>query len=142
MQSTNPKEILTTLHLVRAGLASGLLMKEEVIDWADNIITKDEQPDIFFIDLAMSSSKSTNDVIHYISDYFNFENPAVRERPLLCLLYHQYANGQIDLEQTISKLFSLKFKAVFDEQEEGHIYLLQSDYDCAKHGIYGSLQAV
>jgi hypothetical protein len=64
MQSTNPQEIITTLHLIRAGLASGLLKKEEVIDWADNIITKDEQPDIFFIDLAMASSKTTNDIIH------------------------------------------------------------------------------
>ena len=39
----------TTLHLIRAGLVSGLLTKKEVIDWADNIITLDEQPDIFFI---------------------------------------------------------------------------------------------
>lgn len=142
MQSTNPKDILTTLHLIRAGLASGLLTKEEVIDWADKIITKDEQPDIFFIDLAMSSSKSTNDVIHYISDYLNFDNPAVQGRPLVGLLYHQYANGQINLEQTVSKLFRLKFEAVFNEREEGYIYSLENDYDCAKHGIYGSLQAV
>jgi hypothetical protein len=142
MQSTNPKDMLTTLHLVRAGLASGLLTKEEVIDWADKIITKDEQPDIFFIDLALSSPKSTNDVIHYISEYLNFDNPAIQGRPLLGLLYHQYANGQINLEQSVSKLFRLKFEAVFNEREGGYIYSLENDYDVAKHGIYGSLQAV
>lgn len=142
MQSTNPKDIVTTLHLVRAGLASGLLTKEEVIDWADKIITKDEQPDIFFIDLAMSSSKSTNDIIHYLSDYLNFENPAVQGRPLVGLLYNQYISGQINLERAISKLFRLRFEAVFNERELGYIYSLENDYDCAKHGIYGSLQEV
>lgn len=59
-----PEDISPTQHLIRAGLASGLLTKEEVIDWADKIITNDKQPDIFFIDLALSSSKSVNDLIH------------------------------------------------------------------------------
>ncbi len=142
MQSTNPNDILTTLHLIRAGLASGLLSKEEVIDWADKIVVKDEQPDIFFIDLAMSSSKSTNDIIHYINDLLNFDNPAVQARPLVGLLFKQFNNGQINLEQAVSKLFRLKFEAVFNEREEGYIYSLENDYDCAKHGIYGSLQIV
>lgn len=93
MESTNPRDILTTLCLVRAGLASGLLTKEEVIDWADNIITRDEKPDIFFIDLALSSSKSKNDIIQYFNEFLNFEKPAVQRRPLLGLLYKQYKSG-------------------------------------------------
>ena len=142
MQSTNPKDILTTLHLIRAGLASGLLTKEEVIDWADKIITKDEKPDIFFIDLVLSSLKSKNDIIHYFSDYLYFENPAVRGRPLLGLLYKQYKTGQINLEQTTSKLFRLKLEAIFNEREESHIYWIDNEYDCAKHKIYGTIEDV
>jgi hypothetical protein len=133
---------LTTLHLIRAGLASGLLTKEEVIDWADKIVAKDERPDIFFIDLSMSSLRNTNDIINYISDYLNFDDPAVQGRPLVGLLFKQYNNGQINLDQAISKLFRLKSEAVFNEREEGYIYSLENDYDCAKHGIYGSLQIV
>lgn len=139
---TNPKDILQTLHLIRAGLASGLLTKEEVIDWADNISTKDEQPDIFFIDLALSSSKNVNDIIHYISDYLNFENPAVQGRPLLGLLYKQFSSKQFTLEQTVRKLFRLKFEAIFTEKEEGYIYSIDNDFDCAKHNIYGTLESV
>jgi hypothetical protein len=139
---TNPKDILQTLHLIRAGLASGLLTKEEVIDWADKIITKDEQPAIFFIDLALSSSKSVNDIIHYISDYLNFENPAVQGRPLLGLLYKQFSSRQLTLEQTVRKLFRLKFEAAFTEREEGYIYSIDNDFDCAKHNIYGTLESV
>ena len=139
---TNPKDILPVLHLVRSGLASGLLTKEEVIDWADKIITKDEKPDIFFIDLALSSSKSKNDIIHYFSDYLNFENPAIQGRPLLGLLYKQYITRQINLEQTVSRLFRLKFEAVFTDREESYIYSLDNDYECAVDNIYGTLQDV
>jgi len=139
---TNPKDILQTLHLIRAGLASGLLTKEQVIDWADKIITKDEQPDIFFIDLALSSSKSVNDIIHYIGDYLNFENPAVQGRPLLGLLYKQFSSRHLTLEQTVRKLFRLKFEAVFTEREEGYIYSIDNDFDSAKHNFYGILEAV
>jgi hypothetical protein len=136
---TNPKDILPTLYLIRAGLASGLLTKDEVVDWAHKIITKDEQPDIFFIDLALSSSKSINDIIHYFSDYLNFENPAVQGRPLLGLLYKQFSSRQLTLEQTVGKLFRLKSEAVFTDKEESYIYSIDNDFDCAKHNIYGTL---
>ena len=128
--------------MVRSGLASGLLTKEEVVDWADKIITKDEQPDIFFIDLALSSSKNKNDIIHYFSDYLNFENPAIQGRPLLGLLYKQYTTRQINLEQTVSRLFRLKFEAVFTDREESYIYSLDNDYDFAINNIYGTLEDV
>jgi len=142
MQSTNPKDILTTLHLIRAALASGLMRKEEIIDWADKIITKDEKPDIFFIDLALSSSKNTNEILHYFNDYLNFENPAINGRPLLGLLYREFKNGHYNLEQAVAKLFRLKFEAIFNEKEEGNIYSIDDAYDLAKHNTYGTLNDV
>lgn len=142
MQTTDPKDLLPTLHLVRAGLASGLLTKEEVVEWADQIITKDEQPHIFFIDLAMSSSKSVNDLTFYIGDYLNFEEAVINGRPLLGLLYKQYQNNSFDLDQTISKLFRLRYEAVFTDREMGSVYALENDYDAAKHNIYGTVEQV
>ena len=142
MQSTNPKNILPTLQFVRAGLASGLLSKEEVIDWADEIITRDETPDIFFIDLALSSSKTTDDVCHYINDFLNFENPVINGRPLLGLLYKRFHDNQITLEQTVRQLFRLKFEALFTQKEEGCIYSIDDAFDCAKNGIYGTIEDV
>jgi|SRR5687768_7693684 hypothetical protein len=142
MQLTNPKDILTILHLIRSGLASGILTKEEVVDWADKIVSKEEQPDIFFIDLVLSSSKSTNDVIRYFSEYLNFDNPTVQGRPLLGLLFKQYKSEQINLEQTFSKLFRLKYEAIFSEREEGYIYSIESNYACARDEIYGTIGEV
>jgi hypothetical protein len=139
---TNPKDILPVLHLIRSGLASGLLTKEEVIDWADKIITTDKKPDIFFIDVALSSSKSKNDIIHYFSDYLNFENPTIQGRPLLGHLYRQYTSRQINLELAVSRLFRLKLEAVLTEIEESYVYSIHNNYDCAINNIYGTIEDV
>lgn len=138
----SPKDITHTLHLIRAGLASGLLSKEEVMVWADDIIIIDDEPDIFFIDLALSGSKSINDILHYFNAYLNYENPVIEGRPLLELLYNRFTSKQWTLEQTVGKLFSLKFEAVFSGREENYIYSIENDFDCAKDGIYGSLESV
>jgi hypothetical protein len=142
MQLTNPKDILTHLNLIRAGFASGLVTKNEIIDWADKIITAEDEPDIFFIDLALLRSKNENYIMHYFSNYLNFENPAVSGRPLLGLLYKKYKSGQYNLEQTTSKLFRLKSEVIFNKREENHIYWIDNEYDCAKHKIYGTIESV
>jgi len=127
---------------MRAGLASGLLSKEEIIDWAYKIIAKDDEPDIFFIDLALSSSKSTGDILHYINDYLNFEKPTVDGRPLLGLIYKEYKSGRFSLEKTVTTIFRLKFEAIFTDKEEAFIYSIDDLYDCAKNNIYGTIEDV
>jgi hypothetical protein len=139
---TNPKEILQTLHLIRAGLASGLLTKEEIINWADKIVTKDQAPDIFFIELSLMGSKSSQEIVHYFNNFLDFENPLIKGRPLLGVLYQRFTNKQFNLEQTVRKLFQLKFEAVFTEREESYIYSIDNDFDCAKNKIYGTLEGV
>jgi len=127
---------------MRAGLASGFLTKEEIINWADKIITKDKEPDIFFIDLALSSSKSTGDVLHYINEYLGFEKTTIDGRPLLGLIYKEYKNERMNLEKTVTTIFRLKFEAIFNDREEAFIYSIDDLYDCAKNNIYGTIEDV
>lgn len=142
MPSTDPKEISSTLHLIRAAIASGLIGKEEVIDWAVKIVTTDEKPDIFFIDLALSSSKDINGILFYINDFLNFENQIINGRPLLGHLYRKFANGHFDLERTIAILFRLKSEAIFTENEVQRIYTLDDGFDLAKSNTYGTFEEV
>jgi hypothetical protein len=141
-QLTNPKHILTTLHLIRASLATDLLTKEEVIEWADKIIITDEQPDIFFIDLALSGSKSTKEILSYLNEYLDFEKPAIPGRPLVGLLYKKYKSGEIDLTNAVRKLYQLNFEAIFTDEEESYLYTIEDELDCAKSGIYGTIEDV
>ena len=133
----NPKDISQTLHLIRAGLQFELLTKEEVIVWADKIILKDEEPDIFFIDVALSVSKSEYDLIYYINDYLNLEKKMVPGRPLFGLLYKKYITGQINLVQTIAKLFMIINEADITEKEMYCIYQFEIDYDSTWNNYYG-----
>lgn len=139
---TNPADVLQILHLIRAGLASGILSNEEVINWADKIIIEDDQPDIFFIELALLSSNNSNDICYYFSDYLNFENPVFQGRPLLGMLYKRFSSKQLTLEETVRKLFRLKSEALFTDLEESYIYSIDNDFDCAKDGIYGTLKDI
>lgn len=81
-------------------------------------------------------------IIHYFSDYLNFEKPAVKGRPLLGLLYKQYKSGQLNIEQTTRILFQLKFEATFTQTEEGFIYSLDNHFDLAQDNIYGSIEDI
>lgn len=128
---TNPENILQVLHLIRSGLASGIIKKEAIIDWAENIITVDKEPDIFFIDLFLLSTKSKNDLIQFFSKYLNYEKPFVKGRQLLGLLYIQYNNNEINLGETLSKLLRLRYEALFTDEEEEYIYTLENNYDAA-----------
>jgi hypothetical protein len=142
MQSSNYKNLIPSLHLIRAGLGSGLLTKEEIIQWADKIIMEEVEPDIFFIELSLLNSKGVGAILHYLNDYLNFDKPSIRGRPLLGMLYKEYKGGRLNLEQTVLTLFRLKFEAVYTSQEEGYIYSIDNDYECASQNIYGTLDDV
>jgi hypothetical protein len=142
MENTNPKEILSVIHQLRAGLSTGLLKKEEVIDWAEQIVSKDKAPDIFFIDLLLSSSISTANISHYISCYLNFETPTVSGRPLLGLLFRRFSSGELTLNKTVITLYQLKNETVLSDREMAFVYNIDNDYDLAREKIHGTLKDI
>ena len=137
-----PKNLIPSLHLIRAGLVSGLLTKKEIISWADKIIIQELEPDIFFIELSLQNSKETGAILHYINDYLNFDDPFIEGRPLLGLLYKEYKSGRLNLEQTVITLYRLKYEVVLTNREESYIYSIDNDYECASQNIYGTLNEV
>jgi hypothetical protein len=142
MPSTDPKNINITLLVMRAGFMSGLLTKEEIISWADTIITKEDEPPIFFIDLALSGSKSKHEILHYINDQISIEKPFIPGRPLLGMLCKRYQLANLTLEQTVKILYQLNFEVSFTSEEESCIYSIDYSYDLAKDNIQGTMQSV
>ena len=51
--TTNPRDFIELLEVFSIALTNGLIDKKEVIKWADNIITQDEKPDYFVIELSL-----------------------------------------------------------------------------------------
>jgi hypothetical protein len=113
-----------------------------VIDWADKIITDDDNPDIFFIDLALLSTRSLQDVVHYFNGYLKFEVPVTPARPLLGLLYKRFSTSQWTLEKTVVEFFRLKSEVNFTNKEEKYIYLIDDNFESEIRNSYGPLKEV
>ena len=139
---TKPIDILPTLHLLKAALQLELFTKEEIIKWADNIILEDENPDIFFTELSMLNSKSTDDALYYFTEYLRVEKPIIEGRPLLGILHNKFVRGQIDLEDTISKLYQLIECCKFTERERCYIYILDNDFDYSIQTKYLTVESI
>lgn len=76
------------LQVFRQGLIKNLILKEEVVSWADEIIVNTDEPDYFFIELSLSHHK--NDLIEAINkNWVETENP-VCTRVLIGLIYNKF----------------------------------------------------
>ena len=138
----NPQNIIPALHLIRLGLENGFLTESEVIHWADAIIMKDEQPDIFFIELSLLASKNLGDIVRYFNEYLQSEVPTYKSKLLLGLIYNKYSSGNWTIENTIIKLFYLTNESLCTPNEIKNIYRLDNNYDGVGFNVYCTLADV
>jgi hypothetical protein len=134
----DPKEYKELFTLFKAGLASGLISKEEVTKWADEIILLEDEPNIFFIELSLIKSK--NEGISYLGEHLESDSLA-KGKAILGLLYKRFKEGQ-ELERIVRTMYNLRDEADFTELERGYIYQIDDGFDLANSKIYGSLDNV
>ncbi len=138
----NPQNIIPALHLIRLGLENGFLTESEVIDWADVIIIKDEQPDIFFIELSLLASKNLGDFSRYFNEYLHSEVPTYESKLRLGLIYKEYSSGNWNIEGTITKLCHLTNESLCTPNEIENIYRLDNYYDAIGYNVYCKLEVL
>ncbi len=56
MTTSKPSDFSLLFEVFREGLALGLISTGEVVAWADRIIIEEDEPDYFFIEIALSKS--------------------------------------------------------------------------------------
>ncbi len=140
--TTNPRDFIELLEVFSIALTKGLLDKEEVIKWADNIITQDDKPDYFIIELSLCGHKSINDIISLINEYVGQDKPKISGRIFLGLLYSAYLTGHVKLDKVTRAIYWIVWEDRLTEDEKSLIYGIDEDYDCAIGGIYGSVEIV
>ena len=138
----NTQNIIPALHLIRLGLENGFLIESEVIHWADAIIRRDDQPDMFFIELSLLESKSMGDIVRYFNEYLHSEVPTYESKLLLGLIYKEYSSGNWDIGHTISKLLHLTNESLCTPNEIENIYRLDNNYDGVGFNVYCTLADV
>ncbi len=124
--------------MFKVGLASSLISKEEVTKWADEIITQEAEPDIFFIELSLIKSKSEG--VSYLGSFLDSDSLA-NGKAILGLLYKRLIEGQ-ELERIVRTMYNLKDEVDFTELEKGYIYQIDDGFDLANTKVYGSLDIV
>jgi hypothetical protein len=142
VKTTNPKDFIELLEVFSIALTNGLLDKKEVIKWADNIITNDNEPDYFIIELSLCGHKNINDIVSHLNEYIGQEKPQVSGRVILGFMHRQYLAGKITLRKVVGTINWIVWQADLTEDEKSFMYGLDEDYDCAEEGIYGTVEAV
>jgi hypothetical protein len=142
MKTTNPKDFVALLEVYRIAIINGILNKKEVIQWADSIISKDSEPDIFIIELSLCGSKIQHDITSLINEFIGEERTNPASRVILGLLFKKYTNGQIDLEKVNSTLNWLVWQTDLTEEESSLMYGAEDYYYLAKEGSYGTVEQI
>jgi hypothetical protein len=142
VKTTIPKDFLELLEVFSIALTNGLLDRDEVIKWADSIITKDSEPDFFIIELSLCGHKSLNDIISILNECIGQEKTQVSGRVILGFMYQQYIAGKITLRKVVGAMNWIVWEADLTDEEKSFLYGLEDNYECAEGGIYGTIEKV
>ena len=142
MRTTNIQGYIELLEVFHICLTNGLLRKEEVIKWADNIIQHEEQLDYIVIELSVCGHKSVNEIISIINEFVGEPKPIVPGRVVLGFLFTQFKAGHISLRKVTAAIYWLVWNGNLTEDEKSFMYGLDDKMDCAERGIYGTVEAV
>lgn len=142
VKTTNPKDFLELLEVFSIALANGVLDKYEVVKWADRIITKDSEPDLFIIELSLCEHKSLNDIVSLLNEFIGQEKAQVSGRVILGFIRQQYLARKITLKKVVGAINWIAWQVDLTDEEKSFMYGLDDYHDCSEEGIYGTVEAV
>lgn len=108
--------LLTTFHF---GLRHGLVSTTEVKDWADRIITHENEPEYFFMELSLSHDK--NEMLSLLNSVCVPAN-YISARGIMGLLYHRLSAGLMTANEAIATMDQFDFINLLTETEINYIY--------------------
>jgi hypothetical protein len=115
------------LEVFSEGLKLGVISKDEIIAWADEIIADTEKPDYFFIELSLSHD--INGLLEVLDRYVKGVDDPICYRVLLGLVYHRQPIYDIEEAEKIATLVgTMQTMGILTAFEENTIYEF-SDYD-------------
>jgi hypothetical protein len=121
------QDIHLLLEVFSEGLKLGVISKDEVVAWADQIIADTEEPDYFFIELSLS--RDVNGLLEVLDRYVEGVDDPVCNRVLLGLVYHRQPIYNIEEAEKIATLVgTMQTMGILTAFENDTIYEF-SNYD-------------
>jgi hypothetical protein len=125
MSPAKPSDFSLLLEVFRDGLRYGVVSKEEVVAWADEIINMDDDPDYFFIDLSMQHD--INALITALSTDFVYTKNPIPARVLFGLAYEKLNKQMISFNQALHLLYRITYSGNLSALEHAALYQIDDD---------------
>lgn len=142
MLQADLKTFVDLLEVFRLGLHTGILERQVVVEWADQLAMQEETPDYFLIELSLSSRNNINDLIGLLDEYIGKNKPDVSKRVILGFLLHRYEAGQITLQKAVRAIDWLATHLDYSAEEHSFMAGVDDDYSLADEGIRGTLSEI
>ncbi len=142
MLINNNKNYRTCLQVFSITLANGLISKSEIIAWADKILEEENVFDDIIIELSLSKSKSTDEVVTMLNRYLDFKLGKLPARIALGMLHKLYDSRQISFKDAYEILLLLAWETELTQEEKEAITLIELDYQCAEDEVFGTMEDI
>ncbi|MEM6845737.1 MAG: hypothetical protein AAF632_26240 [Bacteroidota bacterium] len=138
---TNPKDNIDLLILYKVGLQCGVLDTKALVDFADRILAKEDNPDYLFIEISLCGNDKSR-LIDVLSDFTREYRKKISGEYLFGAIRSNYIKQEIDLEGTVILLYKLKDELDLTEKEEAFIYNIDDQYYLASDNVIGTVKEV
>lgn len=125
MSSPKPQDFPLLLEVFRDGLARGVVSKDKVVAWADDIIKNTDEPDFFFIELSMAGN--VNRLIEVFDLHNTSDETRLSARVLLGLIHKRLTDDDdiLTVEDAAELVGSLESFDKMTPFERNKIFLFE-----------------
>jgi hypothetical protein len=124
--NTNPNEIKPLLSAFRECLNLGLVSKQEVIQWAEWIISTEDEPDHFFAEISLS--RDLNDLLTVLNS-INLTEDILQIRVTFGVVYVQFLIDKMTTDKALSILGKFVHRKEFTPYEINEIRYLIEEWE-------------
>ena len=116
MSPVKAEDFPLLLEVFRDGLEYGIISKDEIVTWADNIIANEDEPDYFFIEISMSGN--INNLSSLLKTRVPVRHNPVSGRAILGMAYQRLLSGTINIDNVITAVNNFSYEgATFAEDD-------------------------
>lgn len=138
----NLKDFEDLLRFFSAALKAGLMETNEVVQFADKVISEQSNSHPIWIELSTCVNMPSYDAVSIINNLVGQHTSQLTARALLGHLFEQFSNKQISLQKTIDVIKWLTWEDALHNEEISNLYSLHDGYRHASKGDYLTIEDV
>ncbi|RFZ85066.1 hypothetical protein DYU05_05545 [Mucilaginibacter terrenus] len=125
--SPQVQDLKLLLSVFREGLIQGVISKEEIVAWADQLIEEADEPDYFLMELALCND--VNCLVELLDKHVIPTANPIRDRVLLALVYQRLPIDEVkEVERVANLVDNILSAKKLTDFENSSIYTFDDYY--------------